>query len=504
MLMLTELELNLTAAGALAVGVALVLWLQPRSMTMGTAIAAAAAFFALVLPPTRISIAPPDLSARDDEDQFNLTAALSLLAGVLGMLSSDPARVAGWRGTSIAIAAAASVLLLPPMPTPSSTAAPVFAAGLVFCWFALRRPPSSQRTSVGGPAVSHLFVHPVKSCAGVSQESATLDRFGFEGDRRLMVVNATSSPSGAHAFLTQRQLPRMALISCSIDGGFDGKISFKAAGVQELVLRRQPAAKAPRVHVRVWDDDALTALDMGDAAAKWLSRYLGTGVRLVSTDYAGWRRPLDDYVPLSLRQPWRLDNPQAAFHDGYPTLLISADSLKDLNSRLAANAQKRAEAAGAAGWFSSAPETAASSAPHEPLGWDRFRPNIVVHGTTPFEEDTWKRVRIGGATFRLVKGCSRCKITTTDQRTAVAGAVKGVDGRTPEPLATLQQFREMGTKGNVYFGQNLVHEWPPPLLWRLGRWMRGLPTSLSLQVGDAVEVLERGEPVWDRGVTAAE
>ena len=499
-MMLAELEFNLTAVGALAVGVAFVLWLKPRSMQTGTAIAAAAALVALVLPPTPIIIAPPDLSARDDEDQFNLTAALSLLAGVLSLLSSDPARVAGWRGTLIAVTAASSVLLLPPMPTPSSTAAPVFAVGLVLCWFALR-PPSSQRTSVGGAAVSHLFVHPVKSCAGVSQESATLDRFGFEGDRRLMVINATSSANGAHAFLTQRQLPRMALISCSIDAG-NSKISLNAAGVLELVVPRQPAAKAPRVRVRVWEDDALTALDMGDAPAKWLSRFLGTGVRLVSTEYAGWRRPLDDYVPLSLRQPWRLDNPQAAFHDGYPILLISADSLKELNSRLAANAQKRAEAADAAGWWSSV--EASASAPHEPLGWDRFRPNIVVHGTTPFEEDTWKRVRIGGATFRLVKGCSRCKITTTDQRTAVAGAVKGADGVTPEPLATLQEFREKGIKGNVYFGQNLVHEWPPPLLWWLGRWMRGLPTRLQLQVGDTVEVLERGEPVWDRGVTAAE
>ena len=136
---------------------------------------------------------------------------------------------------------------------------------------------------------------------------------------------------------------------------------------------------------------------------------------------------------------------------------------------------------------------------------ERFRPNIVVSGCSqPFEQDTWKRVRIGGATFRLVKGCSRCKITTTDQRTGVAGGLKGADGVTPEPLATLQEFREKGAKGNVYFGQNLVHEWPPPLLWRLGRWVRGLPTTLRLQVGDSVEVLERGEPVWDRSATAAE
>ena len=66
---------------------------------------------------------------------------------------------------------------------------------------------------------------------------------------------------------------------------------------------------------------------------------------------------------------------------------------------------------------------------------------------------------------------------------------------TPEPLATLEEYREKGAKGEVYFGQYLVHEWPPPLLWRL------LGLQASVRLGDAVEVLERGEPVWDRGPT---
>ena len=77
----------------------------------------------------------------------------------------------------------------------------------------------------------------------------------------------------------------------------------------------------------------------------------------------------------------------------------------------------------------------------------------------------------------------------------------GSDGVTAEPLATLKTFRESGVKGNVYFGQNVVHEWT--LYERImGLFFR--KRGLELRVGDAVEVLEEGEPKWDRGVTAFE
>lgn len=89
--------------------------------------------------------------------------------------------------------------------------------------------------------------------------------------------------------------------------------------------------------------------------------------------------------------------------------------------------------------------------------------------------------------------CSRCKITTTDQATSVQGRVLGVDGVTPEPLATLSTFREFGKgKGNVYFGQNLVHEWPVPFWRRLRRWLQSDQSAGAvIRVGDCVEVRKR-------------
>ena len=38
----------------------------------------------------------------------------------------------------------------------------------------------------------------------------------------------------------------------------------------------------------------------------------------------------------------------------------------------------------------------------------RFRANLVVAGTPPWAEDGWRRVRVGEAVFRAVKGCDRC------------------------------------------------------------------------------------------------
>ena len=111
-------------------------------------------------------------------------------------------------------------------------------------------------------------------------------------------------------------------------------------------------------------------------------------------------------------------NDQVGFADGYAFLLTSLASLDDLNRRLAS-----------------------------PLPMNRFRPNIVIDGVEPFEEDTWKRIRIDGIEFSVVKPCARCVTTTVDQRTAE---------RSKEPLRTLATFRHVPGRG-VMFGQNLVH-----------------------------------------------
>jgi len=54
--------------------------------------------------------------------------------------------------------------------------------------------------------ISRLFVHPVKSCAGVEVREALLTETGLELDRAWMVVDAQG------VFVTQREQPRLALV----------------------------------------------------------------------------------------------------------------------------------------------------------------------------------------------------------------------------------------------------------------------------------------------------
>ena len=80
-----------------------------------------------------------------------------------------------------------------------------------------------------------------------------------------------------------------------------------------------------------------------------------------------------------------------------------------------------------------------------PLPMNRFRTNFVFTGGKPFEEDGWKKFKVGDVEFEAVKPCARCVITTTNQETAE---------RLHEPLFTLSKYRKFDNK--VMFGMNLV------------------------------------------------
>jgi uncharacterized protein len=243
-----------------------------------------------------------------------------------------------------------------------------------------------------------LYVYPIKSCGGIAIEEWEVDDRGLRYDRRWMLVDETGR------FMSQRRFPRMALIRVRID--HDGLV---------VVAPNMPSLGVPfrardgaLLLASVWDD-LVESVTVGDDANRWFSEFLDVSCSLVYLPDASVR-PVDptyggsgDWVGLA---------------DGFPFLLISEASLADLNARL-----------------------------EHPVLMDRFRPNLVVGGCKPFAEDGWRLVRIGRITFRVVKPCSRCNITTVDQRTAAKGK---------EPLRTLSRFRRTGTK--VLFGQNLIHD----------------------------------------------
>ena len=246
--------------------------------------------------------------------------------------------------------------------------------------------------------LSGIYRFPVKSLGGASLDRAVLDGRGIGYDRHWMVVD----PSGR--FLTQRDHPRMALVTTRLDAE---RLTLDAPGMPSLAVPLDPAG-APRREVQVWGDSVEAAVCEG-GVGEWLSAFLGTPCQLVFMPEDS-RRPVDP--------AYAAPEDQAAFSDGFPLLLISEASLEDLNRRL-----------------------------ERPLPMIRFRPNLVVKGCAPYAEDHWRRIRIGEIGFRVVKPCSRCVIPTIDPRTAEKG---------PEPLRTLAGYRRRGNK--VFFGQNVLHD----------------------------------------------
>jgi uncharacterized protein YcbX len=243
-----------------------------------------------------------------------------------------------------------------------------------------------------------LTVHPIKSARGIALQDSEVDEFGLRYDRRWMVVD------DAGEFLSQRSNPRLALVSPSIQ---DGVLRVDAPGMSTLETPLEPVT-AVTTSVTIWND-ACAATWLGERPARWFTEFLGGSCSLVHMAPYTMRAADPAYAP---------DGVRVSFADAFPFLLISEESLGDLNRRLAV-----------------------------PLPMNRFRPNLVVAGGEPYEEDRWDRIQIGAIQLRIVKPCARCVVTTTDQTT-------GERGR--EPLRTLATYRTID--GKVMFGQNVVHE----------------------------------------------
>jgi uncharacterized protein YcbX len=250
---------------------------------------------------------------------------------------------------------------------------------------------------VNAGVVTEVWIYPVKACHGISLAEAVVELPGLRHDRRWMVVDEAGKA------LTQRDHPELARIAVSISAN---QIQFRCDGCEELVFPLGHPLEAS-VTVTIWGT-SVSAAPLGGEVDTWFVRFLGRPVRVVAlTDST--RRPVD---------PGFAKNGEiVSFADGYPLLLAAEESLAELNRRLA-----------------------------NPVPMNRFRPNIVIRGARPFEEDGWQDLRIGSAEFQAVKPCERCVVTTIDQE---SGQISG-----KEPLRTLAKFRKRN--GATLFGMNLL------------------------------------------------
>jgi len=246
--------------------------------------------------------------------------------------------------------------------------------------------------------IAGLNFYPVKGCKGIGVQQATLAETGLLYDRHWMVVDASGR------FVTQRELPRMALISTAIDSS---ALTLTAPGLPQLgVPLMLPGAT---LAVTVWRDTC-SGIDQGLSAAAWFSAFLGQDLRLVRFDGSMRRRSDPQYTGEH--------DTHTEFADGFAVLVISEASLADLNGRL-----------------------------EVPVPMNRFRPNIVIAGVDAYDEDHLLALGNDRVELHIVKPCTRCPVTTTNQDTAEVAI---------EPLRTLRTYRLHPVKGSATFGQNAI------------------------------------------------
>ncbi len=246
-------------------------------------------------------------------------------------------------------------------------------------------------------ALSEIYIYPVKSLGGIRVDSAIVEERGLKYDRRYLLVDENN------VFMTQRDFPQLAFF----------KLSFSENGFNVLNTQNNSHTVFPFesdskeiISVTIWDD-VCSAVRVSKELDAWFSTAINKKCSLVY---------MPDDEKRIVEKKYINEEHIVSFADAYPFLIIGQSSLDDLNSRL-----------------------------DKPIPMNRFRTNFVFTGGKPYEEDNWKEFKIGDLSFKAVKPCARCVITTTNQDTAE---------RSSEPLKTLSEYRKINNK--VMFGMNLV------------------------------------------------
>ncbi len=246
--------------------------------------------------------------------------------------------------------------------------------------------------------LSQINIYPVKSLAGISVNSWPVNATGLVHDRKWMLIDHNRQ------FLSQRVLPGMALIKTALT---DNSLILSSPDMENLCLELEPVG-GDVINSTIWLDQC-DARSVSKEADQWLSFVLKQECQLV-------------YQPEEMIRPvdpaYAKPSDKVAFSDGFPFLIVSENSLTELNNQMQLN-----------------------------LPMARFRPNLVISGCPAYTEDGWREISIGEIDFRLPKPCSRCSVPTINPETAETGK---------EPLTTLNRTRKWQNK--VYFGQNALHD----------------------------------------------
>ncbi|XP_064110948.1 mitochondrial amidoxime reducing component 2-like isoform X2 [Macrobrachium nipponense] len=249
--------------------------------------------------------------------------------------------------------------------------------------------------------VSELIIFPVKSARGIRVQEAEAGVYGVRvnhlDDRGFMVINAHGEGMGC------KQAEPLAAV---VTEWKDRVLTLKFPGLQDFSLDVKKDLKDKKTIDVKFQGTTVPGIDCGDEVASWLSKALYKDTKKARLVYKGdivITRQAKKIEFHNFTQYKKTD--RAAYSDWSSYHLACQSSLDDLNSRT-----------------------------EEPILMDNFRPNIIVKGSKPFDENDWAYVKIGEVVLRRLKPCQRCMLTTIDP-------IKGQRSKTMEPLRTLKQYQ---------------------------------------------------------------
>ncbi len=277
--------------------------------------------------------------------------------------------------------------------------------------------------------IEQLYIYPVKSLRGIAVNHWPVTPQGLLHDRQWMLV----MPNGR--FVSQRQLPQMALIDTALD---NDSLLLSRDGHGQVRLPLIPATEGIVRPASVWDDNCIVTEASAEASA-WLTQVLQAPQPLQLVQLATGQQRLQS-------QPERFGaDTHTQFADAAPFLVAGSSSLGALN--LALQQRQLAE-----------------------VDMRRFRPNIVLGGLAAFAEHNLSQLRHeDGSLLWLRDHCERCIITTIDPDTAIKHPLR-------EPYPTLASINSMpGKPRAAAFGVNAtVDELAAECRWQTGDTLQPL------------------------------
>ncbi len=252
--------------------------------------------------------------------------------------------------------------------------------------------------------ISQLFIYPIKSLSGISVTSSEVTNRGLKNDRRWMIVDKNNQ------FLTLREYPKMALLNVEIN---ENGLIIRSRENSEIPIKIPFVVETNTLeNVTIWNA-TVQAKPVKKEADEWLSDILGGDCKLVYM-------PDESMRPVDTTSGYHPVGKHTSFADAYPFLLLGEASMEDLNSR----SEKQ-------------------------FSIERFRPNMVFSGGSPYQEDSIENFTINDINFTGLENCARCKIPNVNPETGILGADN-------EPLKTLSKYRLRNR--NIEFGRNIVHD----------------------------------------------